>query len=411
MERAVITGMGIVSPIGTTLAQFEASLFAGRHGIVPIDHFDTEGMTVKVYAPVRGLAAEEHFAPQELRRLDPHSVFGLIAAREAFAQAGLAGEIDPYRLGVNMCSGLGGVETALGEYDVLRDRGPRKVSPMLIPKWIPNMIAGLVSIDVGARGASVSHNAACASSAVSIGAGLRAIRHGYADAVVCGGAEAVTQRLIMSGFQSLRALSTSSDPDRASIPFDSERSGFVMGEGGAAIVLERESHARARGARIYGIVSGYGVTSDASHITAPAGDGAAIARAITDSLAEADAANGPTGDAPLHVNAHGTGTVLNDRIEAAVIERVLGEEALVTSTKSMTGHLLGAAGATEVIACTLALMAGAVPATAGTIELSEGMRIDVVRGSVREAAITRAVSLSLGFGGHNVALVIDQAGA
>ncbi|MBM7411139.1 3-oxoacyl-[acyl-carrier-protein] synthase II [Clavibacter michiganensis] len=406
----MITGMGVVSPLGSTLADFQESLFAGRHGIVPIDHFDTRDMAVGVYAPVRGLDAAAHFAPQELRRLDPHSVYGLVAAREAVAHAGLSGGIDPYRLAVNMCSGLGGVETALREHDVLRQSGPRKVSPMLIPKWIPNMIAGLVSIDVGARGGSVSHNAACASSAVSIGEGLRAIRHGYADAVVCGGAEAVTQRLVMSGFQSLRALSTSSDVDRASIPFDKERGGFVMGEGGAAVVLERESHALARGARIYGVVSGYGITSDASHITAPAGDGAAMARAITDSLAEADGEDGPVDDAPLHVNAHGTGTVLNDRIEAAVIERVLGEQTLVTSTKSMTGHMLGAAGVTEVIASALALASGAVPATAGTDELSEEMRVDVVRGSARRVAITRAVSLSLGFGGHNVSLVIDRAG-
>lgn len=407
MERVVITGMGVTSPIGTGVAEFAERLFAGDHGIVPIDHFDTEGMAAKVYAPVQGLDADAHFPASEQRRLDRHAVFGLVAAREAFAQSGLAGEIDPYRLGVNMTSGLGGTSTALAEHETLRERGPRRVSPMLIPKWIPNMIAGLVSIDTGARGSSVAHNVACASSTVSIGEGLRAIRHGYADAVICGGAEAVTQRLVMSGFQSLRALSASADPDRASIPFDRDRGGFVMGEGGATLVLERESHARARGARILGAVRGYGMTSDASHITAPADDGQAIARALTDALAEAEAEAGPV-TGPVHVNAHGTGTLLNDRIEAAVIERVFGEEALVSSTKSMTGHLLGAAGAAEAIAATLTLAAGRVPPTAGTAELDDEMRIDVVRGAARETPVQRAVSLSLGFGGHNAALVIDR---
>ncbi|WP_201612598.1 beta-ketoacyl-[acyl-carrier-protein] synthase family protein [Gulosibacter hominis] len=407
MERAVITGMGVVSPIGTGIADFSERMFAGRHGIVPVDHFDTEEMSVKVHASVSGFDPEEHFSVTERRRLDRHVMLGMVAAREAVAQSGIAGEIDPYRFGVHMTTGLGGTGTMLTEHELMLERGPRRVAPMLIPKWIPNMISGLVSIDTGARGQSMAHNTACASSAVSIGEGLRAIRHGYADAVICGGAEATTYQLVMAGFQSLRALSTATDPDRASIPFDRERGGFVMAEGGAALVLESESHARARGARILGVVSGYGITSDASHITAPAADGEAIGRAIKDALAEAEATNGEA-DGPLHVNAHGTGTVLNDRAEALTIERVLGEDTVVTSTKSMTGHMLGAAGAVETIASVLALDAGRIPPTAGTQQIDEDMHIDVVLGETREQQLQRALSLSLGFGGHNAVVVIDR---
>ena len=405
MERAVITGMGVVSPIGNTLEEFESNLFAGRHGIRPIEHFDRSDMSVHVSALVKDLDASEYFAPVELRRLDPYTVFGLIAAKQALAQSGIVGNVDPYRIGVNMTSGLGGVETMLGELDTLEQRGPRKVSPLLIPKWIPNMIAGLVSIEAGARGAAIAHNAACASSAMSIGEGLRAIRHGYADAVVCGGAEAISQKIVMSGFQNLRALSTAADPDRARIPFDRERSGFVLGEGGAAIVLERESHARARGATIYAAISGYGVTSDASHITAPSSDGEALDRALEDAMREA---GGVERDEAVYVNAHGTGTGLNDQVEAASIRRMLGPSTLVSSTKSMTGHMLGAAGAVEVIASAFAVAARRVPVTAGTKEVDADIDVDVVRGESRAAEFSRALSTSLGFGGHNTCLVIDR---
>lgn len=406
MEKAVITGMGIVSPVGNSLADFEQNLFAGRHGITEIEHFDTSDMGVRVYAPVRGLDAEGYVAARELRRLDDYSVYGLIAAKQAVADAGIVGAVDPFRLGVNMTTGLGGVGSALSEHENLQRSGPRRVSPMLVPKWIPNMLSGLVAIETGAHGAAVAHTAACASSGVSIGEAVRAIRHGYLDAVVCGGAEAITQKLVMAGFQNLRALTTAADPDRASIPFDKERSGFVMGEGGAAVVLESESHARGRGARILAEVSGYGITCDAFHITAPAEDGAALDRAIRDALAEAGEPEGG-----VHVNAHGTSTVKNDEVEASAVARVFGEGTLVTSTKAMTGHLLGAAGAAEVIASVLALHRGEVPPTAGTDEIDDGMRVDVVRGQARAVDLSRAVSLSLGFGGHNTCLVIDKVAA
>lgn len=404
MEKAVITGLGVVSPIGTNLAEFEDNLFAGRHGIKPIDHFDATELGVSVYAPVKDLNPEEHFTRPELRRLDPYARFGLIAARQAVADSGIVGAVDPYRLGVYMCSGLGGVETAFGEFENLRQKGSRRVSPMLIPKWIPNMLAGLVAIETGARSAAAAHVAACASSTISIGEGLRAIRHGYADAVICGGAEAVTHELVMTGFKNIRALTTVDDVDRASIPFDRDRAGFVMGEGGGAVVLERESHARARGATVYAEVSGYGITGDASHITAPAEDGEAIDRAVTDALNEAGERDGV-----VHVNAHGTGTVKSDQVEADAIARVFGDGALVSSTKSMTGHLFGAAGAVEAVAGVLALRHKAVPPTAGTRTLDDDMRIDVVRGQARSAPVSRVASLALGFGGHNVCLVIDSA--
>jgi 3-oxoacyl-[acyl-carrier-protein] synthase II len=404
MEKAVITGMGAITPIGHTLAAFEEHLFAGRHGIVPIDHFDPADMAVRVYAPVKGLDAEAHFPARELRRLDRYSLFGLIAAREAVHQAGILGNVDPYRLGVYMTSALGGIGTVLEEAETMRERGPRRVSPMLVPKWAPNMMSGLVAIETGAKGPALAHVAACAAGTVAIGEALRAIRHGYADAVVCGGAEASTQKLVKAGFQSLRALSTSADPDRASIPFDRDRAGFVMGEGAGALVLESETRARARGATILAEVAGYGLTSDASHITAPAEDGEAIDRAVTAALADA----GPR-DETVYVNAHGTGTVKNDQVEAAAIARVFGGKALVSSTKSMTGHLFGAAGAVEAVAAVLAVRNGAVPPTAGTEHLDEDVHIDVVRGAARPAQLTRAVSLSLGFGGHNACLVLDSA--
>ncbi|WP_100448681.1 beta-ketoacyl-[acyl-carrier-protein] synthase family protein [Glycomyces xiaoerkulensis] len=405
MEKAVITGMGVVSPIGNDLAELESNLFAGRHGIVPIDHFDTSDVAVRVHAPVTDLDPAAHFTGPQLRRLDGYSRFGLIAARQAVRDSGLLDSIDPYRLGVFMSnSGLGGVGTVLGESETMREQGPRRVSPALIPKWTANILAGLVAIEAGARGPAVSHTAACAASSVSVGEGLRAIRHGYADAVICGGGEASSHKLVMAGFQNLRALTASEDPDRASIPFDRERAGFVIGEGGAALVLESESRARSRGATIYAEVSGYGTTSDASHITAPAEDGEPIDRAIADALAEAGEK-----DETVYVNAHGTGTVKNDQVEAASIGRMFGDRALVSSTKSMTGHMLGAAGAAEAIAAVLSIRRGAAPPTAGTAEIDEDMKIDVVRGRARTAELSRAVSLSLGFGGHNVCLVVDRA--
>ncbi|GAB3166481.1 beta-ketoacyl-ACP synthase II [Myceligenerans halotolerans] len=403
MEEVVVTGLGAFSPIGGDVAGFEESLFAGRHGIVPIERFDTGDLAVRVCAPVKDFAPEEHFASNEAWRLDTYSQFGLIAAREAVGDAGIAGAVDPYRLGVYMSSGFGGIGTVLEEQERMRQQGPRRVSSMLIPKWIGNMLSGLVAIEHGARGSAVAHVAACASSAVSIGEGMRAIRHGYADAVICGGAEGAIQKLVTAGFQNLRALTTEANPDRACIPFDRDRCGFVMGEGAAAVVLESESHARARGATIHARISGYGVTNDASHVTAPAEDGAAVDRAITDALAEAG-----DRDETVYVNAHGTGTVKNDRLEAAAIERILGGKAVVSATKSMTGHLLGAAGATEVVASVLALRRQTVPATVGTSHLDEDVQVDVVHGASRPVELDRALSLSLGFGGHNTCLVIDR---
>lgn len=403
MQRVAITGMGVVSPIGNDVASFERALFAGDHGIVPIEHFDTSAMSVRVHAPVKGLQVEDHFSALEARRLDPYCVFGMIAAREAARDAGLYELPDPDRTIVYMSSGLAGVGTLLSEHDVLRDKGPRRVSPMLVPKWVGNMLSGLVSIDLGARGASMAHVVACASGSVSIGEAMRAIRHGYADVAVCGGAEAGSQQLTMAGFQNLRALSTSDDVDRASIPFDRERSGFVLGEGGAAIILESESHARARGARIHAVLSGYAATSDAHHVTAPAEDGTAVSKAIVMAMDEAGERGGR-----VHVNAHGTGTAKNDRLETEVVGRVLSDRALVSSTKSMTGHLLGAAGAVEAVAAVLAIKRRLVPPTVGARDLDPGVTVDVVRGAAREAEFDRALSLNLGFGGHNVCLVFDR---
>ena len=407
MERVVITGLGVVSPIGSTVDEFAESLLAGRHGIRPIEHFDTSGMTVRCHAPVRGLDLEARIPRHELRRLDRSQAYGILAAREAVERSGIVGEVDPYRLGVLMASAVGGIETLLAEHETLAERGPRRVSPMLIPKWIPNLLAGLIAIEHGARGGAMSHSAACSSSSISIGEGVRAIRHGYADAVLVGGAEFTSNRLVMSGFQSLRALSPAADPDRASIPFDREREGFVYGDGAGALVLERADHAEARGAEVLAEVTGYGSTTDACHITAPADDGLPLARAIADALAEADAVREVDDDARF-VHAHGTGTRMSDAAEARVIARELGEGTTVTSTKSMTGHMVGASGAIAAIAAVLALRAGLVPATVGTRELDDDMAIDVVRGAAREAAVERVLAQTIGFGGHNTCLVLDR---
>lgn len=404
MDRVVITGMGVVSPIGADVASFEESLFAGRHGITGIESFDASDVTVSVAARVANIDVASCVPLREARRLDAYSLYGLIAAKQALAQSDVVGAVDPYRLSVFMSTGLGGLGTVITEADGMRERGPRRVSPLLIPRVAGNMLAGQVAIEAGARGPAMAHLAACASSAVSIGEGMRAIRHGYADAVVCGGADSALHKLTMAGFENLRALSPAKDPDRASIPFDRERGGFVMGEGGAALVLERESHARARGANILAAVSGYGFTSDAFHITAPDEDGDAVRRAISDAVADAGEP-----ERGVFVNAHGTGTMLNDQVEADAIARVVGPGTLVSSTKSMTGHMLGAAGAAEAIAVVLSLRRGAVPTTVGTREVDEATAVDVVRGTARTTTLTRGLSLSLGFGGHNACLAFDLA--
>ncbi|UZN02608.1 beta-ketoacyl-ACP synthase II [Cellulomonas sp. S1-8] len=403
MEKVVITGLGVISPIGKNVAEFEDNLFAGRHGIVTIDHFDTTDMAVRVNAPVKDYDAGEFFSERDAHRMDTYSQYGMIAARQAVQQSGILDDVDPYRLGVFMTTGFGGTGTLLQENAVMQERGAGKVSPLTVPKFLGNLLSGLVAIDTGARGPAAAHGAACAASAVSIGEAMRAIRHGYADAMVCGGGEAATQKLIVAGFQNLRALTTEADPDRACLPFDRHRSGFVMGEGAGALVLESESHARARGATILAEVSGYGLTNDAAHMTAPALHGESVDRAIADALADAG-----NQDETLYVNAHGTSTVKNDRLESAAITRMLGGKAVVSSTKSMTGHLLAAAGAVEAVASVLALRRQVVPPTVGTTELDEDIQVDVVHGAARSMEFSRAVSLSLGFGGHNACLVLDR---
>lgn len=403
MEKVVITGTGVISPIGRTVAEFEENLFAGRHGIATIDHFDTSDMAVTVSAPVKDYDPAQYFSERDAHRMDRYSQFGLIAAREAVRQSGILDGVDPYKLGVYMTTSFGGTGTLLAENATMEEKGAGKVSALTVPKFLGNLLSGLVAIDTGARGPAAAHNGACAASAMSIGEAMRAIRHGYVDAMICGAGEAATQKLIVSGFQNLRALTTEADPDRACMPFDKDRSGFVMGEGGAALVLESESHARARGATILAEVSGYALTDDAAHMTAPALHGESVDRAITDALADAGAH-----DETLYVNAHGTSTIKNDKLESAAIARTMGGKAVVSSTKSMTGHLLGVAGAIEAVASVLALRRQEVPSTVGTRELDEDIQVDVVHGGPRSLEFSRAVSLSLGFGGHNAALVFDR---
>lgn len=400
--RVVVTGMGVVGPLGPDLPRTASALMAGEHGIVPREA-TSEGDDIRVHAPVRGLDVAEHFPRRELHRMDRFAQLAVVAAREAASRAGLEESVDRDRLAVLLGTALGGVHSGFEAQQQLTASGVRRVSPLTIPTMMGNSAAAGVAIDLGAGGEVVTPVAACASGTVAIGQAMRMIRHGEAEVVVAGGSEAMTAPVVYAGFQNLRALTRATDPDRASLPFDRDRSGFVMGEGAAALVLEAEDHARARGAAILGVVAGYACTDDAHHITAPEESGAAVQRAIRVALRDA----GDDG-ALVHVNAHGTGTALNDRVEARALAAELGDRAVVTSTKSMTGHLAGAAGALEAVAGLIALQEQRVPATVGTRQLDEGIDIDVVLGSARAVAFSTVLSLSLGFGGHNAALVLRR---
>lgn len=329
----------------------------------------------------------------------------MVAAREAWADAG-APELDAERLAVTIGTGIGGALTLLGQYDVLHARGVGRVSPLLVPMLMPNGPAAAVGIELGARAGVHTPVSACASGSEAIGFALDLIRAGRADVVVAGGAEACVHPLPMAGFAQMRALSTRNDePGTASRPFDKNRDGFVLGEGAGILVLERGDHARARGATIYGVLAGYGLTSDAHHITAPDPEGTQAARAIRAAIADAGLSAADIG----HVNAHATSTPVGDTAEAQAIRAALGDAAVVTSTKSMTGHLLGAAGAVEAIATLLALRDGVIPATRNLFDVDDDVPLDIVRGEPRRVRLTAALSDSFGFGGHNVALAFTAA--
>ncbi|MBE6726892.1 MAG: beta-ketoacyl-[acyl-carrier-protein] synthase II [Ruminococcaceae bacterium] len=407
-RRVVITGMGIVSPIGCGTEQFEAALTEGVCGIGPITRFDTADFKVKVAAEVKDdFDPLKYLSKIEVKKMDRFTRYAMCAALEAVGQSGIVECVDPAEFGVYYGSGIGGFETFVEEHDTLLSRGPGRVSPMFIPKMIGNIAAGQIAIRFGAKGPCISITTACATGTGAIGEAYRAIRHGYCEAAVTGGAEATIHPLAVAGFQNMTALSLSADPMRASIPFDKERAGFVMGEGAGALVLESYEHAVSRGAEIFAEVVGYGSTCDAHHITAPDPEAEASGRAFSQALKEA----GYTADDVVYINAHGTGTPLNDVTETNAIKRAFGEDARrvrISSTKSMTGHMLGAAGAAEAIASVLALRSGVIPPTVHLNVPDPDCDLDYTPNQAVLADPTLALSSSLGFGGHNSVIALRK---
>ena len=408
MNRVVITGMGVISPVGNDLETFRDSLFAGKSGIGAITRFDPTDFKCKVAAEVKDFSPEAFGIEKgEARRMDLFTQFAVAAATQAAADSGIVGAVAPERLGVYVGSGIGGMHTFVAETEKLLNRGPGRVSPLYIPMMIANIAAGNIAIKLNAEGPSLPVVTACATSTNAIGEAYRAIKHGYADAILAGGSEATVEPLGVAGFISCKALAETDDPERASLPFDARRSGFVMGEGAGVVVLETYEGAKARGARIYGEIVGYGNTCDAYHITAPHPEAVGGARAIAQAVAEAGGLNGQ-----VYINAHGTGTPLNDKLETLAIKKALGEDAarraLISSTKSMTGHMLGAAGAVELIASLMALRASVVPPTIHLEDPDPECDLDYVPNVARSAPIDIALSISLGFGGHNGVLAVRR---
>ena len=408
LRRVVVTGMGVISPVGNTVDTCWNNLIQGVHGIGPITYFDTTNYKAKLAAEVKDFDPKAYMEKSETLRSDLFAQFAVAAASQAVEESGVIGTLPPDRVAVYFGSGIGGMRTFGSEYDKLIKRGPNRVSPFFVPMLIANMAAGMIAIRYNCQGPALPAVTACASGSNAIGEALRVIRHGYADAVITGGAEASITEIGVAGFVNMQALSTSEEPDAASLPFDARRGGFVIGEGGAALVLEEYEHAKARGAKIYGEVVGYGSTCDAYHITAPRPDADGGARAMIQALQEA----GYTGAESVYVNAHGTGTPLNDVGETLAIKKALGEEnaykALVSSTKSMTGHMLGAAGAIEAIACLKALETGIIPPTIHLLEPDPQCDLNYVPNQAVKAHVDLALSNSLGFGGHNACLAFKR---
>lgn len=411
-NRVVITGLGVVSPVGNNVTDFWNSLVEGKCGIDLIKGFEEYELPVSVAGQVKDFNPEaDGLERNDIRRNDKFCIFALAAAAQAMADSGLkSGEnIEPERLGVYIGSGIGGMETFVNETEKLLNEGVRRISPLFVPMMISNIASGNVAIKHNAQGVCLPIVTACATGTHAIGEAYRAIKHGYADAIIAGGAEATIHPLAIGGFANSKALSRSEDPLKASIPFNANRNGFVMGEGAGVLILESLESAQKRGAKIYAEVVGYGNSCDAHHVTAPSPDGIPASRAIKQSLTEAGF--DPEKDL-LYINAHGTSTPLNDKTETAAIKLAMGEEAarkaIISSTKSMTGHMLGATGAVELIAATLTVKNGIVTPTIGLDEPDPECDLDYTPNFARKADITLAISNSLGFGGHNGCVAVRK---
>ena len=408
MKRVVVTGMGAITPIGLNVEDYWNGLKEGKIGFGEITKFDTADYNVHLAAEVKGFQGKDYMDFKAAKRMELFSQYAVAAAKEAIEQSGLDMEKeDPFRVGCSIGSGIGSLQTVEREHTKLVEKGPNRVNPLMVPLMIANMAAGNVSIQFGLKGKSINVVTACATGTHSIGEAYRTIQFGDADVMVAGGTEASITPLGIAGFAALTALSTNPDPARCSVPFDKERSGFVMGEGSGVVVLEELEHAKKRGAKILAEVVGYGATSDAYHITSPAEDGEGAAKCMENAIKEAGI---PLEDV-MYINAHGTSTHHNDLFETRAIKKLFGDHAYqlkVNSTKSMIGHLLGAAGAVEFIACVKELEEGYIHETVGYQVPDEECDLDYVTGKGQEMEIEYALSNSLGFGGHNASLLIKK---
>ena len=407
-RRVVVTGMGAITPIGNDVETFWNSLKNGTVGIGPITTFDTADFKAKLAAQVKDFDPKQYMDNKAARRMERFSQFAVAAAREALEDAGIdMTKEDPFRVGVSVGSGIGGLDAIERETKKMIEKGPNRINPLLVPLMISNMAAGNIGIQFGLKGKNINVVTACATGTHSIGEALRSIKYGEADVMVAGGSEASITPIGIAGFAALTALSTSEDPMRASIPFDKERNGFVMGEGAGIVVLESLEHAQARGAKIYAELGGYGATCDAYHITSPAEDGSGAAKAMEVAVADAGLAREDVD----YVNTHGTGTHHNDLFETRAIKLAFGDHARklkINSTKSMVGHLLGAAGGVEFIDCVKSIQEGFVHVTAGLQVDDEECDLDYTKGQGVAMDVNCAISNSLGFGGHNATLLVKK---
>lgn len=407
-RRVVVTGLGAVTPIGNTVSEFWQGIREGRVGIGEITRFDTESFKVKLAAEVKDFDAAERMDPKAAKRMERFSQYAVAAAREAFADADLhLEEEDPFRAGVIVGSGIGSLETVESEYAKILKGNVKRVAPLMVPKMISNMAAGNISIQLGLRGKCTNVVTACASGTHCIGDAFRAIQYDDADIMLAGGAESCICPTGVAGFQALTALTTETDPARASIPFDKDRSGFVLGEGAGVVVLEELQHALARGARIYAELVGYGATGDAFHITSPSEDGSGAAKAMELAMKE----GGVRPSEVDYINAHGTATHHNDLYETRAIKAAFGEAAenvVINSTKSMIGHLLGAAGGVEFVVCAKAVEENYIHQTVGTRETDGECDLNYAIGAPVEKEVRYALTNSLGFGGHNASLLLKK---
>ena len=406
-RRVVVTGMGAITPIGNSVEEFWNGIKEGKTGFGPITYFDTADYRCKLAAEVKDFDPAQYMDKKSARRMEQFCQFAVAAAGQAITDAGLTMEQeDPYMVGCSVGSGIGSLQAMEREYDRLKEKGPGRVGPMLVPLMISNMAAGNVSIAYGLKGKSLNVVTACATGTHSIGEAYRTIQYGDADVMIAGGTESSITPIGIAGFSALTALSFSEDPERASIPFDKERNGFVMGEGSVIVVLEELEHAKRRGAKIYAELTGYGCSSDAYHITSPAEDGSGAATAMLNALKD----GGVEPEELTYINAHGTSTHHNDLFETRAIKLAFGEHAYdmkINSTKSMVGHLLGAAGAVEFVTCVKEIQEGYIHRTVGLRETEEELDLNYCRDSYKEE-VPYALTNSLGFGGHNASLLLKK---